>query len=242
MMRHVAAVAINRRRDFGDALLLQRAARAFRLADVGQLEARRRREAQALGLRREAGGVAHRGHLDARLGAVDERVEHLRVDRFAIGDVEILVEDVPDVVGIGPVIVRLVAGALAGRDHLEAAGARPVDVLADQRRLVAPGEAVDHAGGLGLAGEQGARQRVGLDVDHDDVLAVRDRLERVDDAGLGDAGRLDDHLDAGTCDQRLGVGGDVRCALSSPRRRARSRQTARPASRRWRAGFARARR
>ena len=54
-----------------------------------------------------------------------------------------------------------------------------------------------------LAREQRAGERVGLDVDHDDVLAVLDRLERVDDAGLGDAGRLDDHLDAGKRDQRL---------------------------------------
>ena len=125
-----------------------------------------------------------------------KRVEHLRIDRLAVGDVQILVEDVPDVVGIGLVIVRLVARALAGRDHLEAAGARPVDVLADQRRLVAPGQAVDDAGRLGLAREQRARQRVGLDVDHHDVLAMRDRLERVANAGLRDAGRLDDHLDA----------------------------------------------
>ena len=44
MMRHVAAVAIDRRRHLGDAVLLQRAAVALRLADVGQLEARRRRE------------------------------------------------------------------------------------------------------------------------------------------------------------------------------------------------------
>ena len=91
--------------------------------------------------------------------------------------------------------MRLVARALAGRDDLEAAGARPVDVLADQRRLVAPGEAVDHAGGLRLARQQRPGQRVGLDVDHDDVLAVLDGLQRVDDAGLRDAGRLDDHLD-----------------------------------------------
>ena len=48
MMRHVAAVAVDRRGHFGDAGLLQRAAVALRLADVGELEARRRRKAQAV--------------------------------------------------------------------------------------------------------------------------------------------------------------------------------------------------
>ena len=122
---------------------------------------------------------------------------------------EILVEDVPDGIGRGAVIVRLVARALAGRDHLEAAGARPVDMLADQRRLVAPGQAVDDARGLGLAREQRTRDRVGLDIDHDDVLAVVDRRQRMADAGRRDAGRLDDHLDLGKGDQGLRIGGDM---------------------------------
>ena len=82
-------------------------------------------------------------------------------------------------------------------------------MLADQRRLVAPGEAVDDTGGLRIAGEQRPRHRVGLDIDHDDVLAVRDRALREADAGLGIAGRLDDHLDAGMRDQAFGVVGDV---------------------------------
>ena len=123
---------------------------------------------------------------------------------------QILVEDVPHVVGIGLVVVRLVARALAGRDHLEAAGARPVDMLADQRRLIAPGEAVDDARLLCLARKQRTGERVGLDIDHHDVLAVRDRIHRMRDAGLRHAGRLDDHFDAGTSDQRLGIVGDER--------------------------------
>ena len=105
--------------------------------------------------------------------------------------------------------MRLVARALAGGDHLEAAGARPVDMLADERRLIAPGEAVDDAGVLRLAREQRAGKDIGLHIDHDDVLAVRDGLERVSDAGLGNAGCLNDDLDAGKRNERLGVGGDV---------------------------------
>ena len=132
---------------------------AFGLHTSASSKRRRRRKAQAFALRHQPGGVAHRRHLDRRLGAVDEAVEHLRIDRRAVGDVQVLVEDVPHGVGRGAVIVRLVARALAGGDHLEAAGARPVDVLADQRRLVAPGEAVDHARGLRLARQQRARRR-----------------------------------------------------------------------------------
>ncbi len=212
MVRNVFAVAIDRRRDLGDALLLQRAARTLRLAHFGKLEARRRREREAVRLRHEPGRVAYGRHLDAGLGAIDEGVEHLRIDRLAIGDVQILVENVPHVVGIGAVIVRLVARALARRDHLETGGTRPIDMLADQRRLIAPGEAVDDARGLGLACEQRACHRVGLDVDHHDVLAVFNGLQRVGDAGLGNAGRLDDDLYVGMLDERFRIGGDVRAA------------------------------
>ena len=169
---HVLAVAVERGDDLGHALLLQRAAFGLGLAHVGQLEARGGREAQAARLRHQPRGVAHRRHLDARLGAVDERVEHLGIDVAAILDLEVLVEDLPHRVGSGPMIGRVVARALAGGDHLEAAGARPVDVLADERGLVAPGQRVDDARLARLARQQRPGQRVGLDVDHDDVLAV----------------------------------------------------------------------
>ena len=97
---------------------------------------------------------------------------------------------------------RVIARAFAGRDHLETAGARPIDMLADQRRLVAPGKTVDHAGRARLRGEQRTGHHVGLDVDHHDMLAVLDDLQRMRNAGLGIAGRLDDHLDVGERDQR----------------------------------------
>jgi hypothetical protein len=85
--------------------------------------------------------------------------------------------------------------SLSGGDHGKAAGARPVDQLADQRRLVAVGEGVDHAGAARLPREKRAGEHVGLDVHHDDVLAVGDGAARVGDAGGGVAGGLDDDFE-----------------------------------------------
>src|SRR5581483_9373648 len=210
MVWHVAAVAIDRGGDLGDPGLFQHAAVRLRLADFGELETRRRREAQALALRHEPRGVAHRAHLDARLGAIDEAVEHLRIDRGAILYLKVLIEDVPQRVGRRLMISRVITRALAGGDHFEAAGARPVDMLADQRRLVAPGEAVDDTGAGGAAREQRTGDDIGLHIDHDDVLAVLDGLERVADAGRGNAGGLDDDVDLWRADQRIGIVRDER--------------------------------
>jgi hypothetical protein len=82
-------------------------------------------------------------------------------------------------------------------------------MLADQRRLVAPGKAVDDAGVLGLARQQRARDRVCLHIDHDDMLAVRDCAQGMADAGGRNAGGFDDHLEVREGDQRFGVGCDV---------------------------------
>src|SRR5262249_8065525 len=154
-----------------------------------------------------------RRHLDRRLAAVDEAVEHLWIDRGAVIDAKILVQNVPHRIGSGPVVVGLVARALAGRHDIEAAGSRPVDVLTDQRRLIAPGQTVDDTGGLRFGSEERTDQRVGLDADHDDVLAVRDRRERMTDARRRHAGCLADHLDLGEGDERFHVGGDMGTAL-----------------------------
>src|SRR5262249_58987634 len=135
-----------------------------------------------------------------------------RIDRIAVRDRQIFVEDVPHGVGRGAVIMRLVARALAGGDHVEAAGARPVDVVANERGLIAPCEAVDHAGGLRLAREQGTSERIRLDVDHHDVLAVPDGAQGVAYAGGRDAGRLDDYFDLGASDQRFRILRHVRRA------------------------------
>ena len=63
------------------------------------------------------------------------------------------------------------------------------------RRLVAIGHAVDDVLGPGARGQKRAAQHVGLDIDHDDVLAAVDGRERMPHAGDRVAGRLDDALD-----------------------------------------------
>ena len=60
------------------------------------------------------------------------------------------------------VIGRQVLGALAGGHHLEPGGARPVDHLADQRRLVAIGQGIDDAGRPRARRQKRPGQRVGF--------------------------------------------------------------------------------
>ena len=110
--------------------------------------------------------------------------------------------------------VRQPLVAAARGDDREAGGARPVDQVADQRRLVAEGEAVDDAGLGRLARQQRAAERVGLDRDVDDVLAVREAPRGVLDRGDRMAGALDDDVDRRMRDQRLPVVADVRACRS----------------------------
>jgi hypothetical protein len=97
------------------------------------------------------------------------------------------------------------SACLCRRDDPEPAGPRPVDVLANQRRLVAPRQRVDDSGLSALPRQQRSGQGIGLDVDHDDMLAVRNRRLAQLDAGSGIARRLDHHVDLGMADQRHGV-------------------------------------
>jgi hypothetical protein len=71
--------------------------------------------------------------------------------------------------------------AAAGGHHRKAAGARPVHQVADQRRLVAEGQAVHHAGLGGTARQQRPAERVGLHRDVDDMLALREGPRHVVD-------------------------------------------------------------
>ena len=205
---HRPAVALQRRDHLDGAALGEAGRRRPRAQDARQVVDAAGREGEAVARRGEPAGIGHRGHLQRRLGAVEEGVEHLRVE-VAARDLA-LAEAVmaPDRVGRGGVVGRQVLGALAGADHLEPDGARPVDQLGDQGRLVAGGHGVDHPGLGGLARQQRPGQHVGLDVDHHDVLARREGLERVADAGRRAAGGVDDDVHERARDHRVGILGD----------------------------------
>ena len=122
----------------------------------------------------------------------------------------------PDAFRRHVVIGRQIFGALAGGDDAKTRGARPVDHLGGQRRLIAIGQRIDHAGLARFLGEQRARQHVGLDIDHHDMLAGRNRRAGMPDADGGIAGRFHHHVhraagdrahaivgEGGSCDPRL---------------------------------------
>ena len=202
--RHRRAVALQRRHHLDHAVAFQDAAQRLRPQYIGQRVGAARREAQAVVRHIEPAGIGDRRHLDRRLGAVEKRVEHLRVHAGAPGLVGGEAVMLPHAVRRDRVIGRQIFGAFAGRRDGEARGARPVDHLGNQRRLVAVSERIDDASGARLAREPGAGQRVGLDIDHDDMLAGVDRRDRMPNAGRRIAGRLDHDLDALGRDRRRG--------------------------------------
>ena len=101
----------------------------------------------------------------------------------------------PDRVRRRAVVRRQVLGALARRHHVEAAHPRPLHHLAGERGLVAVGHGVDDPRIARLRREQRTREHVGLDVDHHDVPAGRERGAGVGDPGRGVAGGLHHHVD-----------------------------------------------
>ena len=194
---------------------------------------------QAVARHAQPGGIADRGAFDRRLAAVEEAVEHLRVQAAARGLLGRQAVVAPDRVGRALREVRQPLVAAPGRDHREAAGARPVDQVADQRRLVAEGQRIDHAGLGGALRQQRAAEGIGLDGDVDHVLAVREGLQAMLDRGDRIAGAFDDDVDRRMPHQRLPVVADMGAAAASPRRRAR-RPACAAASQPTRARLARA--
>ncbi len=94
-------------------------------------------------------------------------------------------------------------------------------MLADERRLVAPGKRVDDPGLLRFAREQGAGHHVCLHIDHDNVLAVVDRLEAMGDAGVRIARGVDHDLHRRMRDERRDVVAEERGRAAGGRVQAR---------------------
>jgi len=65
-----------------------------------------------------------------------------------------------------------------GSYDIEAGRAGPIDVFANQGRLVAPRQAIDDAGRLCLARQQGSRDDVGFDTKENEVVIVSAQGER----------------------------------------------------------------
>ena len=100
----------------------------------------------------------------------------------------------PNVVGCDAMVGGQVFGPLASRGDLEAAGARPIDQVAGQRRLVAIGERINHPLVARLLRQQRPGKHVGFDIDHHDMPAGGDRRAGMGNAGRRRTGRLDNDL------------------------------------------------
>ena len=138
-------------------------------------------------IRHEARGIGEGDHLDHGLGAVDELDEHARVHVARAGLRFISLRDGLDVEGV--------VLALSGGDHGQAEGAREGDELDGRRGLVSRRTGVDDPGALGPRLQKAPDRDVGLDIEHDHVLAVADRGERDLRPGLRMPRRVDDDLD-----------------------------------------------
>ena len=82
----------------------------------------------------------------------------------------------------------------------------------NQRWLVAISKGVHQSGIPRLLRQQRPGQHVGLNIDHYDVAALLERLQRMPDAGSGVAGRLNDHVQARRSNHRQRVTGDMAAA------------------------------
>ena len=206
---HGRAVRVERRGDLDHALVVKAAAFGLRAHDVGEVLGPANREGEALRGHVEAGGVGYGGRLDRGLRAVEERVEHLRIEAAPRGLLGGHAPMVPDgfrrrLAELGQPLM-----ATAGGRHVEAAGARPVDEIARQGRLVAVGHRINDASLARLGGQRRADEGVRLDRDVDDILGVAKGLQNVGDRRRRRPGALDDDVDGRMGDQRPPIVTDV---------------------------------
>ena len=186
------------------------------------------RKQQAVRGHIEPGGIGDRRHFDRGFGAVEKRVEHLRVHAGRLRFARRQPVMAPDAFRRHVVIGRQIFGALAGGDDAKSCRARPVDHFGGQRRLIAIGQRIDHARFARFLGEQGARQHVGLDIDHHDMLAGRNRRAGMPDADGGIAGRFHHDVHRAACDGAYAIVGERSASRSAPHP---SRRCGRPRAR-----------
>src|ERR1700693_5847641 len=139
-----------------DASLRARAADRWNIVDRG------RGISETIRRRRKAGRIAHGGALDRRLRTVKKRIEHLRIE--AAGSCLLGRQAVmsPHRFRLRLRKMRQPLMASAGGDHAEARGARPIDEVANQRRLVSESEAVNDARLRSFSRQQRTTESIGL--------------------------------------------------------------------------------
>ena len=208
----LAAVGVERRDHLDHALALEHAAFATRPRDERNLVDARRRVTQAVAWHREPGGVRHCGQFDGGFGAVEEAVEHLRVEPTACRLLGREAVVAPHRLGRRFAEMRQPLVAAPCGDDGEAASARPVDEVANESRLIAERERIDDTGVGRLACEQRSAQRVGFDGHVDDMLAVARRFEAVVDGRDRMPGAFDDDVDRRVANERGPVVADMRRA------------------------------
>ena len=130
--------------------MVQYAAVGFGDQGGGQFFHRAGGEGQTGGCRGQAGGVGDHGHLDPRLGSVEEGIEHLRVEAAFLSPFGSQSIVVPNGFRRRSVEFGHIERPLAGRDDLESRGPGPIDLLADQGRLVAIGKGIHDPGLAGF--------------------------------------------------------------------------------------------
>src|SRR5438309_9773781 len=93
--------------------------------------------------------------------------------------------------------------ASTGGDHTEASGARPIDEVANQCRLVSEGKAVNNACLRSFSGQQRTTERVGFDGHVDHILALAKCFQAMLDRRDWIAGAFHDDVDRGMSNERL---------------------------------------
>ena len=148
-------------------------------------------------------------HFNGSLGAVGEGIVHFWIEvalgHFLVRPAEIT----PDRVRRRITVTRLEIHALAGGNDLETGGARPIDQLADQRRLVAISHGVNQALGPGLFGKDRPDHDIGFDINHDDMFVVLDGAQCMARASQRMAGGLDHAFDLTAGEKLIHIVGHI---------------------------------